>query len=288
MQSLKALLDSSHRESARYTSAMPLRTPATDLASCSSRKTASAAENELGRLGELALVPVGVAEVPRGHGPAVPVARAAETSADPVTIAASARIITHTLMAGGHLGAAITMASTQAERLDRDVPAQTPTRCWSTGHCCCAVPSPLPSTTTATPPTSYSARPTRPGAVSASTATFGGPPSARPTPSSTASASPSCSATPEPPSTWPARSTSARSRSLSGRRTSWSTPPAHTSSGAKHDKAYIALRAAEETAHEEVGGRPRVQKFIRDLMTSAPPSMRREVEEFAAQAGVPR
>jgi hypothetical protein len=56
----------------------------------------------------------------------------------------------------------------------------------------------------------------------------------------------------------------------------------------KHDKAYVALRAAEETAHEEVGGRPSVQRIIRDLMTSAPPSMRREVEEFAVQAGVPR
>jgi hypothetical protein len=52
--------------------------------------------------------------------------RAAETSGDSVTIAASARIITHTLMAGGHLGAAITTASSHAERLDRDMPQQTP------------------------------------------------------------------------------------------------------------------------------------------------------------------
>jgi hypothetical protein len=52
--------------------------------------------------------------------------RAAEASGDPITVGASARIITHTLMAGGHLGAAIDTASSQAERLDQDMPEQTP------------------------------------------------------------------------------------------------------------------------------------------------------------------
>ena len=52
--------------------------------------------------------------------------RAAQASEDPVTTAASARIITHTLMNGGHLAAAIDTASSQAARLDRDVPSHTP------------------------------------------------------------------------------------------------------------------------------------------------------------------
>jgi hypothetical protein len=56
----------------------------------------------------------------------------------------------------------------------------------------------------------------------------------------------------------------------------------------KHEKAYIALRAAEETAHEEVAGRPSVHRLIGDLLTSAPPSIRRDVEEFATQMGVSR
>src|SRR5262249_46830287 len=56
----------------------------------------------------------------------------------------------------------------------------------------------------------------------------------------------------------------------------------------KHEKAYIALRAAEETAHEEVAGRPSVHRVVRELMTSAPPSMRRNIEQFAAQIGVSR
>jgi hypothetical protein len=56
----------------------------------------------------------------------------------------------------------------------------------------------------------------------------------------------------------------------------------------KHDKAYIALRAAEETAHEEVAGRPSVHRVIRELVSSAPPSIRRDAEEFATQIGVSR
>ena len=52
--------------------------------------------------------------------------RAAQTSGDPVTVAASARIITHTLMSGGHLGTAITTAGNQATRIDHDIPAHTP------------------------------------------------------------------------------------------------------------------------------------------------------------------
>ncbi|MGO8894287.1 MAG: XRE family transcriptional regulator, partial [Streptosporangiaceae bacterium] len=52
--------------------------------------------------------------------------RAALASQDPVTVGASARIITHTLMDGGHLAAAITTASSQAQRLDHDIAAHTP------------------------------------------------------------------------------------------------------------------------------------------------------------------
>lgn len=54
----------------------------------------------------------------------------------------------------------------------------------------------------------------------------------------------------------------------------------------KHEKAYIALRFAEETAHEEVAGRPSVHRVIRELTATAPPSVRREAEQFAAQVGV--
>ena len=51
--------------------------------------------------------------------------RAAQASEDPVTIGASARIITHTLMSGRHLPAAVSAASSHAARLDRDIEPHT-------------------------------------------------------------------------------------------------------------------------------------------------------------------
>jgi transcriptional regulator with XRE-family HTH domain len=51
---------------------------------------------------------------------------AAQASQDPLTAGASARIITHTLMNGGHLTAAVGTASTQATRLDQTVSSHTP------------------------------------------------------------------------------------------------------------------------------------------------------------------
>jgi hypothetical protein len=48
------------------------------------------------------------------------------------------------------------------------------------------------------------------------------------------------------------------------------------------------MRAAEETAHEEVTGRPANRRLVRDLITSAPPTIRRDAERFASQIGVSR
>jgi len=52
--------------------------------------------------------------------------------------------------------------------------------------------------------------------------------------------------------------------------------------------AFLALRAADETAHEEIAGSSSVQRVVRELATTAPPSIRRDVEQFAAQVGVTR
>ena len=51
---------------------------------------------------------------------------AAQASEDPVTVGASARIVTHALMAGGHMPAAVSVASSHATQLDREVPAHNP------------------------------------------------------------------------------------------------------------------------------------------------------------------
>ena len=56
----------------------------------------------------------------------------------------------------------------------------------------------------------------------------------------------------------------------------------------KHDKAYLALRIAEQTAPEEVTGRPAVHRIVRELVTTAPPTVRRDAEDFACHLGVTR
>jgi hypothetical protein len=56
----------------------------------------------------------------------------------------------------------------------------------------------------------------------------------------------------------------------------------------RHEKACIALRAAEGIAHEEVAGRPSVHRLVRELVTSAPATVRRDATRFAARIGVSR
>ncbi|GLZ12558.1 transcriptional regulator [Actinomadura sp. NBRC 104425] len=54
----------------------------------------------------------------------------------------------------------------------------------------------------------------------------------------------------------------------------------------KHDKAYDMLRLAYSIAPEEISQRPSNHRMMRELMTSAPPSTRRNLRAFAAQIGV--
>jgi hypothetical protein len=56
----------------------------------------------------------------------------------------------------------------------------------------------------------------------------------------------------------------------------------------KHEKAYLALRAAEQTAPEEISDRPSAHRLVRELVTTAPPTVRRDAEQFARQLGVSR
>jgi hypothetical protein len=56
----------------------------------------------------------------------------------------------------------------------------------------------------------------------------------------------------------------------------------------KHEKAYHALRAAEELAPQEVRSRPAVHRLVSDLLATAPPTIRPHLSEFAARIGTPR
>jgi hypothetical protein len=56
----------------------------------------------------------------------------------------------------------------------------------------------------------------------------------------------------------------------------------------KYEQAHAALRAAEQTAPQEVAARPSVGALARDLATLAPASIRRDAEQFASRIGAPR
>ena len=61
-----------------------------------------------------------------------------------------------------------------------------------------------------------------------------------------------------------------------------------TAQWGKHEKAYYALRAAEELAPQEVRSRPAVRRLVSDLLATAPPTIRPHLSEFAARIGTPR
>ncbi|WP_243719838.1 XRE family transcriptional regulator [Actinomadura sp. KC06] len=54
----------------------------------------------------------------------------------------------------------------------------------------------------------------------------------------------------------------------------------------KHDKAYDVLRFAHQLAPEEISARPAVHRTLRDLMATAPPSIKRQLRDFTTDIGV--
>ena len=210
---------------------------------------------------------------------------AALASQDPLTVGASARIVTHTLASSGHLPAAIATARTTACGWTAR-PGRTPrSPCRCTARCCCAAPSPPPSTTTAPPPTRCSPKPPTPPAASAPTRTCAAPPSARSTRRCTRSTSPSPSATPEPPSTWPARSTPPRSPSPNARPACSSTSPRRSSSGASTARPAPRSAPPSRPPRRKLAARAPVRTLARNLAALAPPGTRRDAAHLADRIG---
>jgi tetratricopeptide (TPR) repeat protein len=56
----------------------------------------------------------------------------------------------------------------------------------------------------------------------------------------------------------------------------------------RYHQAYAALRAAEQTAPQEVAARASVRALVRDLAAVAPGSIRRDAEQFASRIGASR
>ena len=54
----------------------------------------------------------------------------------------------------------------------------------------------------------------------------------------------------------------------------------------KHERAYLALRAAADVAPEEITGRRAVHQVVADLMATAPPSIRSQARQFGHRIGL--
>jgi hypothetical protein len=214
--------------------------------------------------------------------------RAAIASQDPLTVGSSARIITHTLMNGRHLAAAISTASTHAARLDRDVAMHTPDSLSVYGSL--LLRGAVAAAQHDDRGTAYQLlgeadhAAWQLGADANRRWTAFGPVNAQLHRVSIAVTLGDAGTAVDV-----ARRINLNSVSLPERKASLliDTARAYLQWG-RHEKAFLALRAAEQTAHEEVARRPRYTRLVRDLVTTAPPSIRRDAEQFATQIGVTR
>lgn len=214
--------------------------------------------------------------------------RAAQASGDPVTIGASARIITHTLMSGGHMPAAVTAASDYAAQLDRAMDPHTPDSL-----------------------SVYGALLLR-GSVAA--AQHGNRGTAHELLGEADEAARRLGMDADGNHRWTAfGSANAMLHRVNvavtlgdagtaidvARRVDLSKITVTERKATllldvsraflqwgRHEQSYTALRAAEATAHEEVAGRPSVHRLVRDLRAADPASIRWDVDQFAVQIGV--
>jgi hypothetical protein len=212
--------------------------------------------------------------------------RAALASEDPVTIGASARIITHAMMNGGHLAAAVSTARSHAERLDRDVPSHTPESLSVYGSlllrgAIAAAKHDQRATAHELLAEADSAA-QRLGADGNLRWTAFGPANARLHRVNIAVTLGDAGTAIDV-----ARGIDLRTITVTERKATLliDTARAYLQWG-RHERAYIALRAAEQIAHEEVAGRPSARRLVRQLVTSAPPAVRRDAARFAAGIGV--
>jgi hypothetical protein len=213
--------------------------------------------------------------------------RAALASQDPVTVGASARVLTHTLMNGGHLAAAVTTASSQAQRLDHDITAHPPESLSVYGSLLlrgAIAAAQRDQRDTAYQLLAEADDAARLGVDGNLRWTAFGPVNARQHRVNIAVTLGDVGTAVDI-----ARGIDLRAITVTERKASLliDTARAFLQWG-RHEKAYIALRAAEEIAPEEVTGRPSVHRLVRDLITSAPPSIRRDAEQFATQIGITR
>jgi transcriptional regulator with XRE-family HTH domain len=214
--------------------------------------------------------------------------QAAQASQDPVTIGSSARIITHAMMNGAHHQAAAQIASTLAANLDHDVTQHTPESLSVYGSLLLRG-----AIAAAQREDRHTANELLGEAESAGRQlgddlnlrwTAFGPTNARLHRVNIAVTLGDAGTALDL-----ARTVDLEKIMVTERKASFliDTARAFLQCG-KHEKAYLALRAAEQMAHEEIAGRPSAHRLINDLITTAPPSVQRHAEAFGRQLGVQR
>jgi hypothetical protein len=214
--------------------------------------------------------------------------QAARASQDPLAAGSSARIITHALMSSGHLGAAVSTASNLAARLDSDIPAHNPeslsvygslllrgaiaaaqSNDRQTAHGLLAEaedPSRRLGTDANLRWTAFGPTNVKQHQVHIAV-TLGDAGSAIDT----------------------ARRIDLDQVTVTERKASLLIDIARAFlQHGKHENAYLALRAGQDVAPQEIADRPVVRQLLRDLITTAPARVRREAEGLARQLGVSR
>jgi len=212
--------------------------------------------------------------------------QAAKASEDPVTIASSARIITHAMMSSKHYKAATDTASTMAAKFDRDVSAHDPESLSVYGSLL------LRGAIAAAQQDNRRGADELLTEAEEAAGRLGEDLNLRWTafgPTNTGLHRVNIAVTLGDAGTAidVARTIDPGKIDVTERKASFlmDTARAFLQCG-RHDRAYLALRAAEEMAPEEITGRPAAQRLVRDLMNTAPLSVQRQAEDFARRIGI--
>jgi transcriptional regulator with XRE-family HTH domain len=211
--------------------------------------------------------------------------QAARASQDPVTVAASARIVAHALMSGGHLPAAVSLARLHAARLDQDISRHDRESLSVYGSLLLrgAIAAAQSDQRGAADELLDEA-----GRAGKHIGTDGnlhgtafGPANVRLHKVSVAVTLGDAGSAIDA-----ARSIDPTAFTVTERKAALliDTARAYLQWG-KHENAYRSLRAADQIAHEEIITRPATRRLVGDLAAAAPPSIRREARQFATRVG---
>lgn len=214
--------------------------------------------------------------------------QAARASQDPVTIASSARIITHAMTSSGHLKAAASTASTHAARLDRDVASHDPESLSVYGALL------LRGAIAAARHDDRRTAHELLGEADEAGGRVGGDQNLRWTAFGSTNVRlhrvhVAVTLGDAGTALDVARTVDLSKVTVTERKASFLVDAARAFlQYGKHEKSLLALRAAEQTAPEEIAGRPAVHGLVRHLVISAPPSVQRLAAEFGDLIGVSR